>query len=80
MEDKQPLLNIFSASLSQDKQKVLITLVSGEGDNRKYYKTCVKLDNTQKVKAEIDDFNKNVLLSVPLSQKGNEVSNEDLPF
>ena len=79
MEDKQPLLNIFNADITGDGKKVLITLVSGEGDNRKYYKTCVKLDNTQKVKAEIDGFNKIVLLSVPLSLKPQE-RDEDLPF
>lgn len=40
MEQTQ-LLNIFGAKLSKDGTKIVLVLVSGEADKRKYYNACV---------------------------------------
>lgn len=68
------LLTIFGAKVNNNK--VVLTLISGEGDNRKYYTACVKLDGSQKTKAEVDDFNNVARLEVPLLVK----PSDDTPF
>lgn len=44
MEQTQ-LLNIFGAKLSKDGTKIVLVLVSGEANNRKYYNACVPVNN-----------------------------------
>lgn len=43
MEQTQ-LLNIFGAKLSKDGTKIVLVLVSGEANNRKYYNACIPVN------------------------------------
>ena len=76
---QEDLLSIFGAKVSQDGKKVVITLVGGENENKKYYNTCVKLNNQQKTHAKIDgDY---VLVKIPMLKEKVEIDeNEELPF
>lgn len=78
-KQQEDLLSIFGAKLSKDGKKVVITLVSGERDETKYYNTCVKLNNQQKTHAKIDgDY---VLVKIPMLKEKVEIDeNEELPF
>ena len=49
------LLSIYGARLSQDGTKVVVTLVEGKDENKKFYKACVKLDNSNKTKVKIEN-------------------------
>lgn len=70
------LLSIFGARLSQDEQKLILVLVSGEGDNKKFYNACIKLDKSQKTKARIEDDRQHALIKVAMLG----YHNDDTPF
>lgn len=38
------LLNIFGAKLSKDGSKIVLVMVSGEADKRKYYNACIPVN------------------------------------
>lgn len=83
MANKQQsdLLSIFGAKVSQDGKKVVITLVGGEKENKKYFNTCVKLNNQQKTHAKIDESGKYVLVKIPMLEDKEPIDeNEELPF
>ena len=42
MNDK-PLFNVFGARLSQDKKRIVLVLVTGKENDRKFYKMCGKI-------------------------------------
>lgn len=75
------LLSIFGAKVSADGKKVVITLVSGEYENKKYFNTCVKLNNQQKTHAKVEESGSYVLVKIPMLKERIEVDeNEELPF
>ena len=73
------LLSIFGAKVSKDGKKVVLTLVGGEGEERQFYNTCIKLDNSQKTHAKIEG--KTALIKVSLLEdKPQKAEDKDLPF
>lgn len=51
---KNEMLNIYTAKKSKSGKYINVTLIQGEQDKRKYYTTCVELDNDKKnVQAKI---------------------------
>lgn len=78
-KQQKDLLSIFGAKLSKDGKKVVITLVSGERDNTKYYNTCVKLNNQQKTHVKIEDDV--AIVTIPMLKEKVELDeDEELPF
>lgn len=74
---KNKLLNVYCAKKTQDEEKVLITLVEGEDDERTFYNAVVSLDDDKRIYAEIEyDY---VKVYIPLSQV-NKKKDDDLPF
>lgn len=80
------LLSIFGAKVSNDGKKLVLTLVSGEDDNKQFYNTCIKLDNSQKTRVKVDEEKQVAYLEVKLLKPKkeeddvDEISDEDLPF
>ena len=83
--EKSTLLSIFGAKVSTDGTKLVLTLVSGEEDNKKFYNSCIKLDNSQKTRVKVDEEKQVAYLEVKLlkpkkeEDELNEIS-DDLPF
>lgn len=61
---KRELLNIYGAKISKSGNHVNITLVVGEGEQKEYFTTCVRLDNKNKVSAKVKDGY--VLVKIPM--------------
>ena len=75
----ESILSIFGARKSKDGTKLVLTLVGGEDNNKKFYNACVKLDGTQKTRARIEVDGQHALLQVPmLKDKAEEA--DDIPF
>ena len=77
------LLSIFGAKVSKDGTKLVLTLVSGEDDNKQFYNACIKLDNSQKTRAKIEKDGKHALIKVVMLEKKQpkaEANVEDMPF
>ena len=79
--EKNKLINFYTSRLTKDGKKVVITLIEGEGENRKFYTAVVTLNCDKKINATIDD-NGNVQIEMPLSkyEKHYNDENDDLPF
>lgn len=60
------LLTIYGCKLSKDSKRLVLTLVTGEDDDKQYYSACVKLDGTQKTKASISKDKKYGLFKVEM--------------
>ena len=77
---QNPLLSVFGAKVSKDGKKLMLVLVSGENENRQYYNACIKLDNSQKTKAEVVDDT--AIIEVVMLNKYNNEDDEDdeMPF
>ncbi len=71
------MLNVFGARLSKDGSKLLLTLVSGDGEGRKFYSACIKLDNTQKTHAKVEKDGKHAVIKVVMLDKK---SSDETPF
>lgn len=77
------LLSIFGAKVSKDGTKLVLTLVSGEDDNKQFYNACIKLDNSQKTHAKVEKGGKHALIKVVMlenKQPKVETNVEDMPF
>ena len=77
------LLSIFGAKVSKDGTKLVLTLVSGEDENKQFYNACIKLDNSQKTRAKIEKDGKHALIKVVMLEKKQpkaEANVEDMPF
>lgn len=74
--EKTDLLSIFGAKVTTDGTKLLLVLVSGENEKKKFYNACIKLDNSQKTHARIDG--ETAIIEVAMLQPKTE--NDDLPF
>lgn len=77
------LLSIFGAKVSKDGKKLVLTLVSGEDDNKQFYNACIKLDNSQKTRAKVEKDGKHALIKVVMlenKQPKAETNAEDMPF
>ena len=73
---KRDLLNIYGARVSKSGKHVNITLVSGEGEQKEYFTTCVKIDSKDKTQAKVKDGY--VLVKIALLE--DKAKNEDTPF
>lgn len=73
---KNKLLNIYCAKMTQDEEKVLITLVEGEDDERTFYNAVVSLDDNKRIYAEIEDGY--AMVYIPLSNY--KKKDDNLPF
>ena len=47
--NENKLLTIYGARLSKSGKHINLTLVEGEGNERKFYTACVKIDESSKV-------------------------------
>ena len=82
------LLNIYGAKVSQDGKRVVLTLIQGEGNNKKYYNACVKINTSSKTRAQVQESQEVVFIRVPLlktkteedNQEVDEITDDDLPF
>ncbi len=80
-ETKTELLSIFGAKVSKDGTKLVLTLVSGENENKQFYNACIKLDNTQKTHAKVEDDGEHALIKVMmLKDVEKDGSKDPLPF
>jgi hypothetical protein len=77
MKNENDLLSIFGAKVSKDGKKLVLVMVSGENENKRYYNACIKLDNSQKTHAKVVD-NRAVIEVDMLKDKTTE--NDELPF
>ncbi|MBO6290311.1 MAG: hypothetical protein J6N45_08320 [Alphaproteobacteria bacterium] len=88
---EETLLNIYGAKVSQDGKRVVLTLIQGDGQNKKYFNACVKLETSNKVRAKVDEENEVVFVRVPLLKpkaetkevdfgKLDEVTDDEVPF
>lgn len=86
---KEALLNVYGAKISEDGQRVVLTLIQGDGPSKKYFNACVKLNTTNKTRAKVDEANEVVFIRVPLLKpkeaeddfdKLDEVSDDEVPF
>lgn len=71
MNDK-PLFNVFGARLSQDKKRIVLTLVTGKENNRKFYNACISMDEAKKTYGCIDSKNNEAVIHVNLLNKPND--------
>ena len=55
MEDNKQLLSFYTARISKSGKYVNVSLVEELNGNKVFYNSCVKLDNSGKVKAKIED-------------------------
>lgn len=72
------LLSIFGAKVSKDGNKLVLTLVSGENENKKFYNACIKLDNSQKTHAKVENDGKHAVIKVKMLEEREQT--DDLPF
>ena len=80
-KEKTELLSIFGAKVSKDGTKLVLTLVSGEDESKVFYNACIKLDNSQKTHAKVEEDGKPALIKVAmLDEKKASDKKEDLPF
>ena len=70
------LLSVFGARVSNDGQKLVLVLVSGEDDKREYYNACIKLDQSQKTRARVEEDGMHALIEVNMLTK----PTDDTPF
>ena len=87
---EEALLNVYGAKLSQDGKRVVLTLVQGDGQNKKYFNACVKLETSNKVRAKVDEAQEVVFIRVPLLKPKeakkddydavDEISDDEVPF
>lgn len=80
MAKKQTTLySIYGARPSKDGKRVNLSIVTGEGDARRWGTISIKLDNNSKVHVEMND--NDVLVKVPLLvDSKDEDQDDDLPF
>lgn len=72
---KNDLLTIYGARVSKSGKHVNITLISGEGEQKQFYTTCVKLDANAKTQAKVKDGY--VVVKINLLK---DVKTDDNPF
>ena len=70
MNDK-PLFNVFGARLSQDKKRIVLVLVTGKENDRKFYNSCISMDEAKKTYGCIDNKNNEAVIHVNLLNKPN---------
>lgn len=75
------LLNIFGAKLSKDGTKVILVLVAGDADNRRYYNACIPLGKEHKYMAEVakGEYGNYAMFSVKMLED-KPIKTEPLPF
>lgn len=78
MGNNDKLLTIYGAKASNDGTKLVVTLVGGEGKDKTFYTTCIKLDGSQKTTAEIEEDGEHALIRLVMLQPKEE--SDGLPF
>ena len=78
-EENSELLSVFGAKVSKDGKKLVLRLVSGEKENRKFYNACIKLDNSQKTHAKVEKDGKHAVIKVVMLEDKPK-QDDDLPF
>lgn len=73
MNDKR-LFNVFGARLSQDKKRIVLTLVTDKENNRKFYNACISMDKAKKTYGCIDNENNEAVIHVNLLNKPNDTT------
>ena len=71
MNDK-PLFNVFGARLSQDKKRIVLVLVTGKENDRKFYNACISMDEAKKTYGCIDNKHNEAVIHVNLLNKPND--------
>lgn len=80
-EQQSELLNIFGAKVSRNGKRLVLVLVSGEGESKKFYNVCIKLDNSQKTHAKVEEDGLHALIKVDmLIDEDASVKDVMLPF
>lgn len=78
MEQKNTtLLSVYGAKVSKDGKKLVLTLISGEDENKQYYNACIKLDNSQKTHAKVEKDGKHACIKVVMLNKDKQATEED---
>lgn len=76
---EEKLLSIYGAKVSKDGSKLVLTLVGGEGEAKQFYTACIKLNNSQKTHAKIEEDGQHALIKIPMLREKVE-EGETLPF
>ena len=76
---EEKLLSIYGAKVSKDGSKLVLTLVGGEGEAKQFYSACIKLNNSQKTHAKIEEDGQHALIKVPMLREKLE-EGDTLPF
>ena len=78
------LLSIYGARLSKNGKYINVSLVSGNGKERKFYTVCVKIDKEAKTHGAIK--NGKAIISIPVleakkkAEAAAEDYEDDMPF
>ena len=73
--NENKLLTIYGARLSKSGKHINLTLVEGEGNERKFYTACVKIDESSKVHGVVRNTiekGEEAIIVVPLLEKPKE--------
>ena len=76
---EEKLLSIYGAKVSKDGSKLVLTLVGGEGEAKQFYTACIKLNNSQKTHAKIEEDGQHALIKIPMLREKLE-EGDTLPF
>lgn len=77
-EANNNLLSIFGARVSKDGKKLVLTLCKGEKEAREWFTACIKLDNSQKTHAKVEEDGQHALIKVTMLS--DNADNDPLPF
>lgn len=79
--NENKLLTIYGARLSKSGQHINITLVEGEGENKRYYTTCVKVDGDAKTHGHIEGNKAHIVVPMLKEDKPKDIDEvDDTPF
>lgn len=74
------LLSIYGARVSKNGDRLNVSLVKGEDDNKEWYTTSVKLDGSNKCKVTIKDGFAYIKVPMLEDKKKKEDVIEEIPF
>ena len=67
--NENKLLTIYGARLSKNGHYINLTLVEGEGDQKRFYTACVKTDEQAKTHGHIEDNEAHIIVPLLSSPK-----------
>ncbi len=74
--NENKLLTIYGARLSKSGKHINLTLVEGEGENKRYYTACVKVDADAKTHGSIKGNEAHIV--VPMLEKPKDIDIDQL--